>query len=219
AEYLYVTAVDSIGAPSAGSVYFNIKDAENTFVLSTLAMYNDGNFSAHGDVTAADSIFSFRMDSSFSASKKGLYNLEFIANDEFDEKSASVSRLIFLENKNGIIYETELPDSVKLPTGPSGKEKIQIQALADDPQGLSDIDSVYFRMEKPDGTYSGGGAKFELKDNGSGIYGDDQAGDGIYSLIIQLESSNQQGLYKLHFNSRDRVGQLSPESIDSLMVY
>ncbi|MGD9897749.1 MAG: hypothetical protein AB7T22_01355, partial [Calditrichaceae bacterium] len=58
AEYLYVTAVDSIGAPSAGSVYFNTKDAENTFVLSTLAMYNDGNFSAHGDVTAADSIFS-----------------------------------------------------------------------------------------------------------------------------------------------------------------
>ncbi len=219
AEYLYVTAVDSTGAPSAGSVYFNIKDAENTFIISTLNMYNDGNFAAHGDVTAADSIFSFKMDSSFSASKKGVYNLEFIANDEFNEKSASVSRLIFLENMNGIIYETELPDSVKLPTGPSGKEKIQIHALAGDPQGLSDIDSVYFRMEKPDGTFSGGGAKFELKDDGSSFYGDDQAGDGLFSLIIQLEISNQKGLYKLHFNSRDKVGQLSPEIVDSLLVY
>ena len=89
---------------------------------------------------------------------------------------------------------------------------------ANDPQGLADIDSVYFLLEKPDGTFGGNGFKFDLQDNGNSFYGDLVEGDGIYSKIVSISASNDAGLYIFHFYLRDHADNLTGVVKDSMSV-
>ena len=85
-----------------------------------------------------------------------------------------------------------------------------------DENGLADIDKVYFVVYRPNGTTSG--AQNVLFDDGLASHGDQIAGDGIYSLIIQITSSNAKGTYRLEFQARDRGGKLSNIINHSLLI-
>lgn len=76
-----------------------------------------------------------------------------------------------------------------------------------DQDGLSDIDKVYFVVYRPNGTTNG--AQNVLFDDGLSSHGDLTAGDGIYSLIIEIYSTNTKGIYRLEFQAKDRNGNLS----------
>ena len=76
-----------------------------------------------------------------------------------------------------------------------------------DPNGQNDIDMVYFQSYRPDGTTSG--TIFELLDNGDPTAGDATAGDGIYSIIIQLPPQTTTGKWRFDFQARDRSDSLS----------
>jgi hypothetical protein len=77
-----------------------------------------------------------------------------------------------------------------------------------DPNGPSDIYEVYFIVHRPDGTTNN--SKVFLFDDGNiSEHGDQVAGDGRYSLLIQVDQSNQKGTYRFEFRAKDRIGDLS----------
>jgi hypothetical protein len=79
---------------------------------------------------------------------------------------------------------------------------------ASDPNGENDILEVYFKVYKPDGTTND--VKVFLFDDGNtSESGDLIAGDGIYSRLIQVDQSNDKGIYRFEFQAKDRSGELS----------
>ena len=79
---------------------------------------------------------------------------------------------------------------------------------ATDPNGASDISEVYFVVHRPDGT-SNNSKVFLFDDGNITEHGDQVAGDGTYSLLIQVDQSNQKGTYRFEFRAKDRIGDLS----------
>jgi len=88
------------------------------------------------------------------------------------------------------------------------------------------VDSVYFYSKKPDGSLANEGRPLVMVDNGKPFNindpwqqaGDEQAGDGIYSLTILIDNSAQPGRYIFTFYMRDKAGNLSNSMVDSIEV-
>ena len=84
---------------------------------------------------------------------------------------------------------------------------------ANDPNGLNDIESVSFKLFRPDGTIveeSPGDTLFAMHDDGDlGTFGDSTAGDGVYSFKNSFALTAQTGNWKFIFQAEDRGGSLS----------
>jgi len=207
-----VAVFDSDGVDDVIRVYFDVKDSLNS-PIETIDLFNDGDFANHGDLFADDSLYSIKLDSTFGAERKGVYHFWFHLEDSFNEQNLLTPIFhLYIENEVGVIVNTVVPDTITRP------QDLGLYLTAKDPQGLADVDSVYFLLEKPDGSFGGGGAKFDLQDNGDDFYGDLVSGDGIYSKIISIAASNDPGLYIFHFYMRDKVGHLTPVTKDSILV-
>ncbi|MCK5032111.1 MAG: hypothetical protein KAS18_00725 [Calditrichia bacterium] len=208
-----ISVTDNDGNDDIVRVYFESqKDGSQTQIYE-MDLFNTGNFNDHGDLFADDSIYTMKLDSTFAASKIGQYTFHFYVEDSFNELNSNVhAPNIFIVNKPGIIKDTGVPATTSRPAD------LQLTLDANDPQGLTDIDSVYFLLEKPDGTFGGNGFKFDLQDNGNSLYGDLTAGDGIYSKIVSISASNDPGKYFFHFYLRDHVGHLTGVVKDSMLV-
>ena len=126
-------------------------------------------------------------------------------------------RNINIENKVGMIISTSVPDTV---VREEPFKDITITAHVTDPQGLADIDSVYFISQASDGSFVtddfGSIVRVTLNDNGNS--GDKIEGDGIFSRILRVFSDNVADDYRFHFFCRDLVGQLSAVKIDSISI-
>lgn len=114
---------------------------------------------------------------------------------------------LYRGNRPPVISELNAPDTVFLQ---SQTVLIKMTIKATDPDGDNDIKTVQFNSFKPDGSPSSGNP-FRMYDDGnaSGISGDDKAGDGIYSIIIQLPPSTQKGRYRFEFQAIDRANETS----------
>lgn len=130
------------------------------------------------------------------------------------------------ENFPGSITKTEVSDSIRLPQ-PGYLNATLVKAWVEDPNGLKDVDSVYFYSQKPDGSMANGGYPLYMVDNGEPFSlanpwisaGDEEKGDGVYSLTILIEANNQIGIYKFTFYMKDESGELSEAVVDSIEVY
>ena len=117
------------------------------------------------------------------------------------------------ENEDPVISNLIAPDSLikNLP------DVYLIYLTASDPQGLDDLDSVFFTVERPDGTSNG--VTFYMFDDGENG-GDPVAGDGIYVQGIQSPTDqNQTGDYKFYFQARDTDGNLSNTIEKTITAY
>ncbi|NOX37548.1 MAG: hypothetical protein GXO78_08425 [Calditrichaeota bacterium] len=153
-------------------------------------------------------------DSSFAAEKQKEYLLEFYA---LDHQIPSLNRLqagIYIENEPPVIRSIELPDSVKLPA--VDRELITVRARVVDSQSLADIQRVYFTVKRIGSNETN---EVELYDDGNMVdNGDLLAGDGIFSRIIVLLSTNTPGDYVFTFYAIDRVQQMATTVVDTLKV-
>jgi len=208
ADYVYATVSDINGNDEITKVHMGLYKPGSSNAIASFLLFNDGNAEENGDIVAGDSIYSYKMDSSFAAGKNGIYNLEFIAEDTFEDQSVMLLKTILLENEVGKILNITMPDSVVRPA------QIPIYATVTDPQGLTDIDSVYFLLEQEDGTFiknqDGSLLKLLLFDDGDyNGNGDALEGDGVFSEILSVTTQNIAETYIFHFYMRDRVGNLS----------
>lgn len=195
-------------------------------VLATpVIMFNDGNTAKNGDLLAADSVFSVKQDSSFGAARVGDYVLRFSAEDLSGNKSKTVDKIITIENGTGKIKAAKLPATIMRPTQTGVFEKTLITVDISDPQGLGDIDSVYFNFYKPNGTPAKNNP-FIMVDNGKPFNinnlfeeaGDKTANDGTYSLTFLVDSNNEKGDYTFKFYMRDKAGNAATVLEQSLEV-
>ena len=102
-----------------------------------------------------------------------------------------------------VLYNLVAPDS--LLKGSSEISYIFVNAF--DPDGIEDIDSVYFVSTRPDG--SSNGIRLYMFDDGQ-TYEDSIALNGCYTIGIQApDTSSQSGDYTFRFYAFDRQNNYS----------
>ncbi|KAA3608812.1 MAG: hypothetical protein D8M58_18930 [Calditrichaeota bacterium] len=224
-EIISVVAPDNDGDNLQTKVFLDLLRSSQSVLSQPIQLSNNGDFGISGDAFAGDSIFSFKMDSSFAAGKSGDYKMEFLAEDEFSDKSEAVTRDIFIENKAGVILSATLPDTINRPGQVNAFTETLLSIKVYEPQGLTDIDSVYFEFIFPDGQPANNNP-FLMVDNGlpfniGNLFveaGDKTANDGIFSLTFLVNDANQTGTYHFSFYMRDKVGNLTTALTDSIEV-
>ncbi|MFC2119717.1 choice-of-anchor X domain-containing protein [Bacteroidota bacterium] len=139
----------------------------------------------------------------------GIYNIKYYVKNA-DENMQQVAIGSFKYNNGQDNLPPEIANTVVDPdtvvvTAPT---VILTSVEASDPNGQNDILKVYFIVYNPDGSTNGN--ELELFDDGNvDDHGDLMAGDGIYSLLIQVDQANEKGTYRFEFRARDRGGKLS----------
>jgi hypothetical protein len=115
--------------------------------------------------------------------------------------------ILFRENHKPWIEKVYAPDTIIIS---EGIQKYKLIAKVSDYEGLVDIKKVFFNSYKPDGSASNGNP-FTMYDDGdkNGISGDDIAGDGLYSLTIQITPQNPKETYRFDFYAMDKSDSLS----------
>jgi len=95
-----------------------------------------------------------------------------------------------------VLFDPAAPDSMQ--KGSPDSSYLAISAF--DPDGLDDIDSVFYIVTRPDGTSNG--IRFPMRDDGSG--GDSTASDGRYVYMLPSPlASSQSGDYTFTFYGYD----------------
>ncbi len=149
-------------------------------------------------------VFTANIDSNFAIGKTGNYQLEFLAQDRFGDKSEVKTHNIFVENPPPVFVGVSVPDTLEIPA--SGSVIAAFTAKVTDQPSLADIDSVYFDSYLPNGNASSSNP-FIMYDDGTVESGDVQAGDGIYTVTIQLPAGTPSGDYLFKFYATDKAGQ------------
>jgi hypothetical protein len=146
----------------------------------------------------------------------GNYTIKFSASGlDGKSKQVAVGSFYFNNGQDNLppeIFNTVIEPDTVVVTQPT---IIFTSVGAMDSNGANDILEVYFKVYKPDGSTNN--LKTLLLDDGSccpippsnQLSGDLIAGDGIYSLKIEVNQSNDKGTYRFEFRAKDRLGEFS----------
>ena len=120
----------------------------------------------------------------------GNYKVDYYAENASGLFSNQVSDAFYVKNTANaapVVSGLIAPSSIQVPA--SGINSAVLSVLANDSNGSCDIKSVFFNSFRPDGTITGG-SPFSMFDDGNiPLHGDTIAGDGRYSLIIGIPST------------------------------
>lgn len=99
-----------------------------------------------------------------------------------------------------VLAQVDAPATITRPAANESPVKMVIVATVNDPDGLGNIQRVVMR--------TAAGTSFLLEDDGqkTGLSGDEVAGDGKYTITIQIENRNQSGVYVFDFQAFDKTG-------------
>lgn len=195
---------DPQGYANIDSAWINWFFVDNPVPSEHSLLYDDGT---HGDEVSGDSRFSALIIPDSGVFAIGQHFVSLFAAD-IDGHQSNQLDSTFTTVGNPTLSNAIGPDSLQ--RGSLDPAFIFIDAY--DPDGLGDIDSVYFIVTRPNG--SSNGIHFPMYDDGTS--GDSVAGDGTYSTGIQApDSSSQLGDYIFRFYSFDLEGNNSnnPEII------
>ena len=199
------------------SVYCDIYASDNSKLNSSpLSLLDNGN-TANGDTLANDGTFSNNFPLS-TYDLNGIYSIKYFITDK-SNISKQVASGTFTYN-NGqpnsapvISNDVVFPDSAVVTT----PIVILTSVKAIDQNSPLDIEKVYFIVYRPDGT-TNNNQNLLFDDGNFTAHGDQLAGDGIYSLLIQITPGNVKGTYRLEFQAKDRSGELSNIINHSLLI-
>jgi hypothetical protein len=195
---------DPQGYGNIDSVWGQWFFVDNPVPVNHLPLYDDGT---HGDQNSGDGRFTATFIADTGVFDIGLHYLSLFAAD-IDGHQSQQYDTTFTTVGNPTLSNIVAPDSLQ--KGSPDTSYIYIDAY--DPDGLSDIDSVYFVVTRPDGTSNG--THFYMRDDG--VAGDVTAGDGTYTLgILAPDPANQSGDYIFRFYAMDMDGNYSniPQTI------
>lgn len=162
-----------------------------------------------GDTEAGDGVYTTTFNST-EFREAADYSLRIVAEDRAGGESAAAIaaiRGVFLSPRAPVISNLVAPDTARV----DATDVVQILLAIDasDPQGLSDIDFVRFRSFLPNGNEATD-SPFEMADDGNRLSnGDVVAGDGTYSIIINLPPGTNTGNYRFVFEAKDRSNLFS----------
>ena len=139
----------------------------------------------------------------------GTYKINYTVKD-FNDVNSLVAVSYFLFNNGQGNAPPEISNTVVEPDTVIVNAPTVIFTSVDvaDPNGQNDILKVFFILYRPNGTTNG--TELELFDDGNiNDHGDQVAGDGTFSRLIQVDESNDKGTYRFEFLAKDRSGEFS----------
>ncbi len=208
-----LTDRDADGRVSAAVDVFAPSDDS---LVTSLPLRDDGG---PPDAAAGDGVFSARISFTVTESDAGRYRVRFSASDELGLRSNTLEQPLVLArgtpNSPPELSALVAPDTVTLPS--SGSLLVTMSVAVADADGYGDIRDVYFRnLDSSDPS-----RRFFLKDDGgTGVptSGDEVAGDGRFSIIIQLPSTAARRDYRFEFQATDVEGDASQPLLHVLTV-
>ena len=221
-DSLIVVSISLVSPQSIKSIYFNINAPDGELLNpSPVPLFDDGNVSLHGDVTAGDNTFSNKYP--FSQSYlNGKYTIQyFIVNS--NDKIVLAAEHSFNYNNNiadipPVVSNLLAPDTVsQLDTS---IVPINVSIAASDSNGSKDIQIVFFNSFLPNGNPSSQNPIIMYDD---GTHGDAIAGDGIYTATVQLPPKNSStpvplGTFRWEFQAQDREKKTSNIIIHNIVI-
>ncbi len=189
----------------------------NSAEIGIFSLRDDG---VAPDTAAGDGKYTGYISFSLPCFLIGTYRGEFVAYNISGLNSALNSQNFNITNSHSTkptLSDLISPDSLQRPV--TGESIVFLRITASDPDGLCDIENVFFNTIKPDGTPSLGNP-FTMYDDGDTLgHCDAIRGDGNYSLCIRIASTNDIGVYTFKFNARDRSDLLSDTLFHTIYVY
>lgn len=214
-DSILVTTIEFESSKYISKVWLQIKSEDgSTTIISSLPMLDNGNLSTTGDQTADDNIYTAKAGISKRYSN-GKYFIEYYVEDNVKPVNQNVSKVavhFFNYNNNQVSYSPVI-SNLTIPNSVSRGESFIFTLKVEDQNGLGDISQVYFKLFRPDGTLAdpqnGLGYFLMVDDGNSEIFGDQAAGDGIYSFKNSFSSTAQTGQWKFEFQAKDKSANLS----------
>jgi len=159
------------------------------------------------------------LDLTVSRAESGRFTVSVFASDTRGHLSNVAYHVIDVtaSSEPPVIVGVDMPDRVTRPAEGEPPVSLSLVVEADDPDGLDNIAFVQVVVN--------GGTSLRLcDDGGQGVCnsgsgsGDVLAGDGLFTLTIQLESRNAAGTYTFEFSVVDRSGLRSGVEVRTLVV-
>lgn len=204
-----ITITVKINSPSnIQNVYCDIFSSDGKKLNQSFVELLDSGLPANGDLTISDGIFSNKFPFS-TYYPNGTYTIKYFVLDKSNStRQIAIGSFNYDNGQDNIapfISDALIdPDTTAVTTS----QVILTSIKAFDENGLSDIEKVYFVVYRPNGT-TNGIQNLMFDDGDDSLHGDKVSGDGIYSLKIQITSSNTKGTYRFEFSAKDRGGKLS----------
>ncbi len=204
--YVTVDVEEPDGYGEIANVWFEIYRPDGSSNDYDYFMFDDGI--TNGDTTEADGIFTTKISSAELDVYSGNFALKFKAEDIRGAASQTVTKYVFvgvLNNEPPVLANVTGPDTLSASSDDTSIFTVEVS----DPQGAADVDSVWFQSYRPDG--SSNENQFYLNDDGE--YGDETAGDGVYTIGITSYGADPLGQWRFEFWAKDIHGALS-DSLD-----
>lgn len=209
---IFVQATDPDGQSDVMFLKYHIisQNLKSVIVSGTL---ND--LGIEGDSLAKDGIYTASVAFSIQRVVVGLFIVKIQAEDRDELLSNEIILGLNITRKANYPFISGLkaPSSLTLPT--SGTKVINMSIAASDADGLVDIKEVFFRsLDSSDPT-----KKYFLFDDGNNnSSGDSLAGDGFYSIKIELPYNMTAKPYRFEFQAKDFTNLLSNKILHTLNV-
>ncbi|MEO8232497.1 MAG: hypothetical protein ABI638_09445 [Ignavibacteriota bacterium] len=206
---------------SIQNVFCDVYAADNTKLNSSPLSLLDNGKIANGDDVAKDGSYANKIGLS-EYYPNGIYNIKYFVTDNSNTtKQVALGTFKFDNGQNNIapvISNLILADSLNVGVS------FVFSVLATDQNGYNDILRVYFELYRPDSTLvtdGNGNSKFRMYDDGNlTVYGDQVAGDGIFSFKNSFldDVSTQRGFWRFEFEAIDIGNKLSNKIIKQVKV-
>jgi hypothetical protein len=206
-DSLIVISIQLISSAGIQSVYANIIDPNfNQLNDSPLILNENGN-----------NIYSNNFPLSHYYSK-GTYQVQYFVTDENNNNYEVGLHSFNFDNGQAnaapVISNLIAPDTATIG---AQKTLIFLSVQVQDNNGLSDVQSVFFNSFNPPDGHASTGNPFVMYDDGTN--GDVTAGDGVYSLIIELLPTGvTKGSYRWEFQAKSKEGLLSNKIIHNIVI-
>jgi len=207
-DSVITTSVELQRTTTISAVWCSIKSNDGSEIkYSRVNLLDNGDLQNNGDQKKDDGIYSGK----FIMSKKysnGKYQIEYFVQDNFASSNIVKVGAQYFDFDNGQTNYPPVISNLSIPSSVTRGNPFTFSIKVNDPNGQSDVQSVFYRLYKPDGTQmvnSQGISEFPLFDDGNTSYdGDQTAGDGIYSMILTIPSTFPAGNWKFEFQAKDK---------------
>ncbi|MCX6170966.1 MAG: hypothetical protein NTX65_16655 [Ignavibacteriales bacterium] len=219
-----VTSIQVANYETVSNVWCKVSSIDGTLtVIDQATMYDNGNLAFNGDQIKGDGIYAAKFVMG-KLNPNGNYQIEYFIEDNIRQApenlvKAGVHIFTFNNGQNNlppVISNENFPFTVNI------DQQFTFSVKAVDPNGQSDIDSVYYKLYRPNGTLvinSQGISKFLLFDDGNtSVHGDITAQDRIYSAVLTFPSGQPIGTWRFELQARDRGGKFSDPISHNLPV-
>lgn len=186
---------------------------------NSFGLFDNGK-AENGDFVTGDNTYSNKFPLS-QFYPNGIYTIKYFAEDKNNfVKQVAIQNFKYdngQANIAPIISNLTASDSAKIDTI---KTLIFLSVKAEDQNGQSDIELVFFNSFIPPNGNPSSNNPFVMYDDGTN--GDQVEADGIYSLIIELPPPPVvvvKGTYRWEFQARDRGKKLSNKIIHNIVIY